>query len=515
MEDPIANRPPPAATGTLGKTPLVHLLVYALGKKLSGTIEFASPDGGGGAVFFVEGQPARARTSARGLHGKPSEGEELRRKLRQVAALPATTEYAYYAGFDVFGGPGPKGVDPVSLLWGLLRDSPPWDHVDTGLARLGGSGVRLAAGADVGPLALAGAESRAILNLQGRSLTPAGLAAAGGLDEATTRLLVYLLLLTKKVDVLAADAAPVTPSSPAPAPAEVRPRPPSMVSMAAVVAPPPSLAPELAKRWAEIIERASLIDRTDYFQMLDLARDATKEQIDAAYFALAKRWHPDRLPPELARVKDSCARVFARMSEAHATLGDEEKRKRYMRLLADGSGSPETQETVAKVVEAATNFQKAEVLFKRGDPAQAEAFARKAVEADPTQADYHAFLAWLIALKPESQSPEKTAECIALLTKATGISAKCERAFFWRGMLYKRTGKNDLALADFRRAAELNPRNIDAAREVRLHQMRTGQAVTAGSSPSLSAASTSTSSSPPKPDEPERPSLLGRLFKKS
>jgi curved DNA-binding protein CbpA len=282
-----------------------------------------------------------------------------------------------------------------------------------------------------------------------------------------------------------------------------------MVSMAAVVGPPSTLAPDLAKRWVEVLDRASLIDRSDYFSMLDLARDATPEQIETSYFALAKRWHPDRLPPELAPVKDACARVFARMSEAHATLADSEKRKRYMGLLADGSGSPETQETVAKVVDAATNFQKAEVFFKRSDPVQAESFARKAVEADPTQADYHAFLAWLLALKPEYQSPEKTAECIAMFDRAIAISAKCERAYFWRGMLHKRLGKNDAAFLDFRRAVDLNPRNIDAAREVRLHQMRTGKAVTGGSSTTLPAV-TRPSSKPPQPP----PGFLGRLFKK-
>ena len=63
------------------------------------------------------------------------------------------------------------------------------------------------------------------------------------------------------------------------------------------------------------------------------------------------------------------------------------------------------QDAVAKVVEAAADFQKAEVCFKRNDLAQAEALCRKALKADPTQADYHAMLAWLISLKPENQTP--------------------------------------------------------------------------------------------------------------
>src|SRR5579871_6513113 len=98
-----------------------------------------------------------------------------------------------------------------------------------------------------------------------------------------------------------------------------------------------------------------------------------------------------------------------------------------MKLLADGSGSPEMQETVARVVEAATHFQKAEVCFKRNDLVQAEALCRQALELDATQPDYVALLAWLLALKPESQGPEKTLACIDHLTRAIKMSDRCEK----------------------------------------------------------------------------------------
>jgi tetratricopeptide (TPR) repeat protein len=259
----------------------------------------------------------------------------------------------------------------------------------------------------------------------------------------------------------------------------------------------------------EIVQKAVSIDRTDFFAMLDLPRDATKDEIETAFFSLAKRWHPDRLPPELAPVRDACNRVFSRMSEAHRMLVDDEQRARYIKVAADGSGTPEMQDAVAKVVEAAGAFQKAEVCFKRNDLGQAEGLCRRALELDDTQADYHALLAWLIAMKPESQSAEGTQICIQMLDRAIGMSQKCEKAFFWRGLLYKRLGKAGLALRDFRKVAELNPRNIDAVREVRLHTMRGGSQ--RDSSPPPAAASGSTA--PSKADD-GKPGLLGRLFKK-
>jgi tetratricopeptide (TPR) repeat protein len=270
--------------------------------------------------------------------------------------------------------------------------------------------------------------------------------------------------------------------------------------------PPKSLAPELAERWKEIIDRAATIDRADYFMMLDIPREAGAEEAESAFFAMAKRWHPDRLPPELGPVRDYCSRVFARMGEARATLTDEEQRARYMKLMADGSGSPEMQETVARVVEAAGHFQKAEVCFKRNDFAQAEALCRKALQLDATQPDYVAMLAWLTSLKPENQGPEKTMACIEQLGSAIKLSERCEKAYFWRAMLYRRLGKDDLAVRDFRIVIELNPRNIDAAREVRLYQMRGGK----GSNPPPRR----NSPPPQKGTDTSQKGLFGRLFKK-
>jgi tetratricopeptide (TPR) repeat protein len=586
MGDIRKNRPAPAASGTLAKTPLLHLLIYAFEKKLDGTIELSSPDRRTAVLLFVAGEPAKAqvdgpsaylgqvltdlgylservcaqtlaelmsaRAGAPVLHGQllltkgvidPASldaglREQLVRKLRHVAAMPPETTYAYYHDFDAlhgWGGEVTRGFDPMPLLWGLLRESTPRAHVDAALARVRGSSIRIAKTADLGRLGLAAAEHAGAEQLRTRRMTVSEFPHASGLTEQDARLLTYLLLVTKQVDVIATGQPPprtsVPPNSFVPPRASVPPRPstppltPSSLTSPAALAkslfppghvsrskPPPGLAPELAERWLAIVDRARTIDRADYFAMLDLARDATREEAQSSYFALAKKWHPDRLPPELSPVRDSCSRVFARMSEAYATLTDEEKHARYMKLLDEGSGSPEMQETVAKAVEAASDFQRAEVCFKRHDYVQAEALCRKAVAADATQADYLAMLAWLVSLKPESQAAEKVAECVQMLDRAVTLSDRCERGYFWRGMLNKRLGKTDAAFRDFRRAFDLNPRNIDAAREVRLYNMRGGR-------PSRSSMPPASPLNPsPVPGKigkvDEKAGILGRFFKK-
>jgi tetratricopeptide (TPR) repeat protein len=286
--------------------------------------------------------------------------------------------------------------------------------------------------------------------------------------------------------------------------------PPSRAPAPRVSSVPPggALSPELAARRKDIVERAAKIDDDDYFMMLGVDRDAPPQAVQAAFFALAKTWHPDRVPAAIGDVKEQCARVFSRLSEAHQTLSDAQKRSRYVTLLEQGAGGDEAQAEILRVVEASTNFQKAEICLKRNDFAQAEEYCKKAISGDAKQADYHSLLAWLLSMKPEGQTATATEARIEDLTRAITMNKMCERAYFYRGMLYKRLRRDDKAVRDFRRAFELNPRNIDAQREVRIFEMRRG------SIPSPGGAKKTGKDERKSGKEDEKNGLFGRLFKK-
>ena len=113
---------------------------------------------------------------------------------------------------------------------------------------------------------------------------------------------------------------------------------------------------------------------------------------------------------------------------------------------------------------------------------------------------------WLEAQKGEWLGREKTLEKIAVLDKCIKTNGNSERAYFWRGMLYKRIDEIPKALKDFKKAAELNPRNLDAMREVRLHNIRGGQ-----SKPPPGGGSTSRAG---KAQPETLGGLFGKLFKK-
>jgi curved DNA-binding protein CbpA len=556
----------PTASGTLAKTPLAHLLVFIADKKLDGSLILRETRGGESIVAFVQGAPGRVKTSfpsaplgrvlvQLGLvdqatadaaaaqvaaSGEPI-GEHLlslgkidqarlvaalreqvmRRMIRLFEQLGDDTSYEFHAGVNLlegWGGPVLTPIDPLRVLWEGINARPNDPRIDPTLARLGNAPVRIQPSAELQQFGFGPPELMLIDLLRAKPMSIDDLVARAVLPIRQTKLLAYALLITRSIGVMSAPAPATVPSvpSPAPAPAPVRSKLPSApgdqrTTAERMAAQGKSRPPaDLDAFREEIRLRATRVEQETFFAILGVAEDAPPDVVRSAYFQLAKKWHPDRLPAALADLRDDAARVFARMSEAHSTLTDVERRKKYVDMLKSGAKVDEEQVRVQRVIDATLDFQKAEVFAKKRDFAKAEELAERAMNADPDQADYIALYAWAKANRPERMAAKDFGESISLLSNAIAKEPRCERARFYRGTLLKMIGKEKAAIADFREAAELNPRNIDAVREVRLYEMRS-----AGGRPP--------STSPPEPRPSDRPvdwkhdgvgQIFGRLFKK-
>ncbi|MFW6171517.1 MAG: DnaJ domain-containing protein [Planctomycetota bacterium] len=66
-----------------------------------------------------------------------------------------------------------------------------------------------------------------------------------------------------------------------------------------------------------------------YYEVLGVVPAASAEEIEGAFRALARKWHPDLCP----NVQEA-AEHFKRVAEAYEVLGDPEKRRRYDRSQA-------------------------------------------------------------------------------------------------------------------------------------------------------------------------------------
>jgi curved DNA-binding protein len=79
----------------------------------------------------------------------------------------------------------------------------------------------------------------------------------------------------------------------------------------------------------------------DYYQVLGVKKDASKEEIKKAYRKLAMKYHPDH-----AKGDKAAEEKFKKISEAYAVLSDIEKRKEYDTFGAEGFRQKFSQEDI-------------------------------------------------------------------------------------------------------------------------------------------------------------------------
>lgn len=80
------------------------------------------------------------------------------------------------------------------------------------------------------------------------------------------------------------------------------------------------------------------MDKRDYYDVLEVARTATDQELKSAYRRLAMRYHPDKNPGDAAAEEK-----FKEAAEAYTVLSDSEQRKRYDRFghagVSSGAGA--------------------------------------------------------------------------------------------------------------------------------------------------------------------------------
>jgi len=539
--------PKPLAEGTLSATPFGHVLLSIQKKGLSGTL----------AIWPDDERPGQDRILFRA--GTPSVGRfmdpaaDLERGMLNIFHRDKGP-YAFYEA-DLVGeadGALRGQVDIYGLIANALRGDVPKDAMVRVIRKLGLDRQRVKKGAPLPRLELQSNEMAFVELMRAEPATAAILTEQFGDPKVAQRML-YLLAITECLEpyrpVSQQKLKAVSPSSqttkrrssppgrrtsgsssssmlpprrrgstPPGArdsslpggdsvlPTSISNLPPGRTLSGEIVAPremppapPDGLSPEHAKRWEEVTRVIGMMDRQNYFEMLGVKESADSGEIRKKYVTLAKKWHPDRLPPELSDLRPWVDEIFHLYTVASDTLGDAKKRAEYQRTVMQGGGTPESERKLNVMVEAAINFQKVDVLVKRRRYDEALQICDAAMAVVRKEADYPAMKAWILLLRDGTDDDAVADEIRSLLRKTFSINTDHVHGHFVRAHFLKRQGDHDKALKHFKKVAKLDPKNLEALREVRVGNMRKSRG---------------RSSAPPPRGDSKRPSIFGKFFKK-
>lgn len=256
-----------------------------------------------------------------------------------------------------------------------------------------------------------------------------------------------------------------------------------------VSAPTPAASRAVRKR---VLEAYGRLATGTHYEALGVERTANANEILAAYFRVAKFFHPDsHHEPGLADLKDKLEALFARVTEAHRVLANPQARAAYEQYL-DAVAPPSSEKPVT-TEKAPVAAKAAPVAEKTSDPSAetrpapggAHASPEKVAETlDAAEASLGGGRYWealaligevFAATTGRTRRRARVLKAQALLKGEGGRRAAEEElkaaleedrgnieAHFAIGQIYRSGGANALAAGAFRRVLALKPRHPGA-----------------------------------------------------
>jgi len=389
---------------------------------------------------------------------------------------------------------------PLGSRWGLLCDAVRRLDAPGVQRRLGGrtalAGSRVGGRVDIAELKLNPQEARMAGLFDGRR-TVEDLAAFHPSEADFVRRVALLLAETEllafappRAPTPEAEPAEPVPSTPPPAAAPAPPPPaakPAAPPPAAAAKPPPARpapaprpAPAAPRPAAPAAKPAAAPSQTvealratlerfrdsDHFQVLGVPKEADTARIKAAYFQIAKTYHPDAAPEgEGEEARKLRADVFARVGAAWAVLENEASRAAYLEELRTGGSA---QVDIAAILKAEQVFEKVPPLVAARSYAEALARVNEALGLYPDEPEYAVWKAWVeFLLAPESQKRAQRMTAERAIESALAKSPKCGPAYLFLGRMAKLVGDATAAERHWKRGIAEIPDHAELIRELR------------------------------------------------
>jgi len=259
----------------------------------------------------------------------------------------------------------------------------------------------------------------------------------------------------------------------------------------------------------EVMRKLHFFTTADYYEVLGVTRHATTAEIKAAYYHLAKKYHPDRYHQhDTGDLRSKLEGLFAMVTQAYDKLSQPAERAAYDEKLRRSSGSlpsaPESGQNDQRAADEANGagyvhqnnsdplpqvvaetpvpetilstgktpnlppaqmaelyYQQGRARFERKEYHAAVHLLREAIKLDPSRAPYHYHLG--IAL---IRNPRTRRDAEQHLSKAAELEPYNSQIRVKLGLLYKEAGLTKRAEHFFREALQMDPDSKIARREL-------------------------------------------------
>jgi curved DNA-binding protein CbpA len=223
--------------------------------------------------------------------------------------------------------------------------------------------------------------------------------------------------------------------------------------------------PSLAARH-RIDQFLASIERQNHFQLLGASPDTDPEKLKLAYKSLAKQWHADAYAGlDLGGAKAALDQIFSRIQDAYETLIDPKRRAEYMVFLDRRAKGLSTD--VGSILLAEQIFDQALAELRRSAWREARESLEKAAKLNPDDPLIPVHHAWA-RYNEARKDPKNVEAAVEQLQKATAQNPGLDIAWQLLGQICFSAGRAQDAKRYWKKCLELDPRNVEATRGMRL-----------------------------------------------